>query len=255
MKTFNSKLIFLLAAFALMGVGCGKSNQFASNTLTDGTTGVGTVIDSGIPASPGGSTGSGTTTGSNVVTFTPVSLSEMNSYVGIRPLNAPSNIRLTVNLSNVESGRYAGDIRISYTDNGYNYEGVFTAGSGRNVKLDGLQDNNVLEATYNSWFTLNGKTVFNGVFQDNYGAVVLVVDNVVSQGDGQGGSTLSGSVYYRNFAQSYATQSPYRKCWFIRSGPYNCRSAAFLNKTSVAPTDSYRKLGTFSGLSRSAFGN
>lgn len=243
MKTFNSKMIVLLAAFSLMGtVGCGKNDQFVASS--DATT---TSTD--VTLSPDIL---GATAGSNVVNFTPVSLSEMTAYVGIRPLNNPTNFRATINLTNVESGRYAGTVKISYTDNGVNYEGVFTAGSGRNVKMSGLDDNNVLEAEYNTWFVSGGKTVFNGVFQDNYGAIVLVVDNVVNMGDGQGGSTLSGSIYYRNFAQSYATQSPYRKCWFIRSGPYNCRSAAFVSKSSAQPTDTYRKLGTFTGLSKTA---
>ncbi|UXR63291.1 hypothetical protein EZJ49_09400 [Bdellovibrio bacteriovorus] len=249
MKTFNSKLIFLLAAFSLMGVGCGKSNQFQTGSNNTNQP----IYDGGIggeaPAAPdGGGTSSGSTSGGNVVDFVPVSFAEMNSYVGIRPLNNPSNYKLTIDLENVGSNRYGGTVKLSYVDTGYSYTGTFDSGLGTNVKMSGLQDNNMLEAEYNRWFTYNGKTVFNGFFQDQYGAIVVVIDKVVNQGDGQGSSTVSGSVYYKNFGQSYVQQSPYRKCWYIRSGPYNCRASAVMNKTSPYPADGYRKLGTFSGL-------
>ncbi len=254
MKTFNSKLIVLLAALSLMGVGCGKSNQFQTGSGDAGTTVNNGGATSGIPGAPNGSgsTSTGSTSGSNIADFTPASFGEFSAYVASHPLNNPTNIKLTVDLQNNGSGRYAGTVKISYTDLGHPYTGTFTAGSGTNQKLSGLQDNGMLEAEYNRWFTNNGKTVFSGFFQDAYGAIVLIVDNAVNQGDGQGGGYVTGSVYYKNFAQSYAPQSPYRKCWYIRTGPYNCRASAVIDKTSLYPADGYRKLGTFSGLAKSA---
>lgn len=250
MKTLNTKLMVLLAAFSLLGVGCGDSNSF--QTLSNGgdtNTGGGGVI-----VAPGGEEpGTGTGNYTNKATFTPVSFTEFSNYVSVHALNNPSNYKVTVNLTAVESGRYAGDVKISYTDAGYNYEATFTAGAGRNVKYDSLHDNNTLESEFNRWFAFGGKTVFSGYFQDKYGSIVLIVDNAVNQGDGQGGGYVTGSIYYKNFAQSYATQSPYRKCWFIYNGPYDCRSGAVSNKTSLYPTDNgYRKLGTFTGLSQAA---
>lgn len=249
MKNLNSKLIVLLALVSLAGVGCGKDGQFQANSNLPG---VGTGVDSSIPGSPdgSGSTG-GSVVASKVVDFVPVSFSEFNSYVGLHPLNNPTNFKLTVELQDVGGGRFGGTVKISYTDAGYQYTGTFDSGLGTNVKKDGLKDNGVYEAEFNRWFSNGGKTVFSGFFQDAYGAIVLVVDNVVNQGDGQGAGYMTGSVYYKNFAQSYAPQSPYRKCWFLRDGPYDCRSSAVINKSSVYPEDGYRKLGTFSGLSRS----
>lgn len=253
MKTFNSKLILTMAAFALMGVGCGQSNQFQTNSVVQPPLigGEGIIPDS--PDGSGTNTGNGsTTTGSNTVTFTPVSISEFNSYVAMHPLNNPTNFKLTVDLNNAGNGRYAGVVKISYVDTGYQYEGKFEAGSGTNVSYKGMKDNGLMEAEFNRWFIINGKYYFSAYFQDAYGAIVLVVDNYINQGDAQGSGTLSGSVYYKNFAQSYVQQSPYRKCWYIYDGPYNCRASAVMNKNTPYPGDGYRKLGTFSGLSKAA---
>ncbi|MFS4461175.1 hypothetical protein [Bdellovibrio sp. HCB2-146] len=248
MKTLNSKLMILLAAFSLIGVGCGSSNSF--ETLSD--SGTGTVPDGGIIVAPdnGGNTGSGTYT--NQAAFTPVSFTEFSNYVAVHALNNPSNYKVTVNLTQIEEKRYAGTVKISYTDAGQNYEATFSAGSGRNVKYYDLKDSGTLEANFNYWYVSGGKSVFSGYFQDAYGSIILIVDNAVNQGDGQGGGYVTGSIYYKNFAQSYATQSPYRKCWFIYNGPYDCRAGAVSNKSSLVPGDGYRKLGTFTGLSLSA---
>ncbi len=251
---FNAPLMILVAAIALAGVGCGNNKMAVAESTA-------VVVDSSnngtgsIPTSPDGSgtSGSGTTTSySNEATFTPVSITELNNYIGTRPVNDPQNFKLKIQLSDIGNGRYAGTVSMSYTDTGVTYTGVFTAGSGKNASYSGLKDNNTYEAEYNRFFTSGGKTVFNGFFQDQWGGVVLVVDNVISQGDAQGGTIVTGSLYYKNFAQSYATQSPYRKCWFIYDGPYNCRSGSVINKSAVIPNDGYRKLGTFSGISKAA---
>ena len=249
MKTLNTKLMVLLAAFSVLGVGCGDSNSFQTLSTADGNNSGGGVI-----VSPGDNTGGGTGGNyTNQATFTPVSFTEFSNYVAVHSLNNPTNHKVTVNLTAVENGRYGGNVKISYTDAGYNYEATFTAGTGRNVKYSSLHDNNTLESELNRWFTYGGKTVFSGYFQDQYGSIVLIIDNSVNQGDGQGGGYVTGSIYYKNFQQSYATQSPYRKCWFIYDGPYDCRSGAVSNKTSLYPTDNgYRKLGTFTGLSQAA---
>lgn len=250
MKTFNSKSMVLLAAFALLAVGCGKSGMNASQTYQP------PILDndgSAVPVSPdGGGSGGGTgSTSSQTVAFTPVSFQEFNSYVALHPLNNPTDIKLTVSLNEVQNGRFAGRVNIGYTDTGYNYSATFEAGSGTNVKMYALKDSNMLEAEYNRWFLLNGQYYFSAYFQDAYGAIVLVFDKYINQGDGQGTATVSGTVYYKNFAQSYAPQSPYRKCWYIYDGPYTCRSNAVMNKKSAVP-DGFKKLGTFSGLSKAA---
>lgn len=250
MKTFNSKLIFLMAAFSLMGVGCGKSSSLQANsanvvqTNQNNNPGV-------IPVSPDGG-GTGSATGSNTVDFVPVSINEFNSYVAMHPLNNPNNFKLTVALEDAGNGRYAGSVKIAYQDTGAQYEGKFEAGTGTNQDIYKLKDAGLMEAEFNRWFIINGQYYFSAYFQDAYGAIVLVFDSYVNQGDAQGTGVVSGSVYYKNFAQSYAQQSPYRKCWYIYSGPYNCRSSVVMDKSSPYPGDGYRKLGTFSGLSKAA---
>lgn len=251
MKTFNAKLIVLLAAFSVLGVGCGKNTMNAQQTYQP------PILDDGrgTPISPDGP---GTDTGTNsgqTATFEPVSQSEFNSFVALHPLNAPTNYKITVSLQNAGGGYYAGTVKLPYTDTGLNYAPTFTADSGTNIKLSGLKDSGKLEAGFNFWFSLNGQYYFTAFFQDAYGSIVLVFDSYISQGDGQGTGTLSGKVYYKNFAQSYAPQSPYRKCWYIYDGPYNCRSTTVMDKTSAVPSDGYRYLGKFSGLSKAAVFN
>ncbi len=248
MKNLNTKLMILLAGFSIMGVGCGKNQlQANSSVVSDGTILPGGTIP-GAPDSTDTSSGSYT----NTATFVPVSLSEFNSYVVSHPLNNPTNFKITVNLQKTSSSRYGGTIQLSYVDNGYQYNGTFTSGTGTNISISGLKDNGTEESQFNYWYASSGQAVFSGMFQDSQGSIVVVVDSMLNQGDAQGSSSVSGSVYYKNFAQSYATQSPYRKCWFIYTGPYNCRDSAIINKSSLVPSDGgYRKLGTFSGLSKS----
>ncbi len=253
MKAQNSKILVVLVA-GLLFAGCAKESS-SSNGVVYGTDGNISVVAPESVITPPIGTGTGGTMSSEV-TFTPVSLAEMNAYVAIRPLNNPSNFKLSVNLSNNGQDMFSGNVKLSYYDNGYRYEGSFNADNAANVKMYDMKDSGVNDSAYNRWFTLGGKKVFSGFFEDNYGSIVLIIDNVVNQGDGQGGSYVSGQIWYRNFAQSYAPKSPYRSCWFVYTGPYACRSAAVINKTSLYPTDSYRKLGSFTGLVRSSsFGN
>lgn len=257
MNNLNTKLMILLAGFSLVAVGCGSSGQFQSQNYTDST-----VVDSGTGVTPtappgtGTGAGTGTTTGSNVADFTPVSFTEFSNYVGgatsTHRLNNPSDYKLVVDLKDVGGSKYAGQVKITYMDAGQQYTGTFESGSGTNQSIKGMYDNGVLESEYNYWFNSGGKTVFTGFFQDNGGGLVVVIDNVVNQGDGQGSSVVSGSVYYKNFPSSYIGVSPYRKCWFIRSGPFSCRAESVINKSSTVPDGGFIKLGTFTGLSVSA---
>lgn len=249
MKNLKITLVVGLAMASLLSIGCSKKSG-ASDVSATGTT---DVVPS-VPA-PAGLGGSTTTTSMN---FAPVSLAEMNAYVGSRPLNNPTNYNLSISLQQVgSSGKYAGTIKLSYYDNGVRYEGNFSAPSGYNQYFPSYgtaKDVGLAQAEYNTWFTVGGKTVFSGFFQDTYGGIVLVIDNAMSvnQGDGQGGGTISGQIWYRNFANTYATQGPERKCWFIYAGPYDCRSNVVIQKSGLYPTDSYRKLGDFQGILKSA---
>ena len=197
-------------------------------------------------------------------TFTPVSNSVMTDYVGSRPVNNPTNIRLQVSLRDVSDAKpayddasaryYAGEIKVSYYDNGYYYYGLFKSGEAYNQISYKNRDKGKSEAEWNRWFTYQGKQVFHGFFQDTYGAVILVIDGGEDLGDGAGLTSVSGSVWYKNFGSTYAPMSPYEKCWFVRAGPYNCRT--FMQNgevntySALYPTDGYKKLGTFTGLNK-----
>jgi hypothetical protein len=141
----------------------------------------------------------------------------------------------------------------------------------------------VSDSSLNKWFVSNGQQVFHGIYQDTAGAIVLVVDSVLSQGDGGGSSILGGSIWFQNFGYTNAAQGPNLMCWEIRIGPYDCRTflqggvdakydkAVVAGTSSVEPTTrtlggdatnpyggsfsgdrpKYTKLGTFSGLLRS----
>jgi hypothetical protein len=185
----------------------------------------------------------------DTVAFVPVSWEEMNSYVGLRPLNNPSNAMININMAPVSGlNIYAGTVRIGYTDTNQFYYGEFKVGDGQNQYCQNCYNNGDYEAGYNYWATINGKNTLLMYVQDQYGALIIAIDNVVNSGDGSGSAIVGGRVYYKNFAQSVNPQSPYRDCWYIYSGPYACAAPEMANKSSATVFDGYRLLGSFSGL-------
>lgn len=244
----NNKLIALITILALTGVGCSKksSNTDVAPIATAGAAGVVPGVPVGQIGTPTVAYGSGAT-----VDFVPASFEEYNSFVATHPLNAPTNFKVNVNMRDMGGGRYAGKLMLSYDDVGRHYSPVFETGESLNQDLDYGTYNNYPEYAYNIWFTHQGRKAFSAYFQDSYGAVVLVIDNYVDAGDAQGGGLVTGSIWYKNFATSFATQGPARKCWFITLGPYQCGTAPIYNKSALYPADGYRKLGTFGGMNKS----
>ncbi len=247
----KTKFLLLLLIASFVGIGCSNKNESATPPVSTDPIVQPPVADAGVPAG-GGTDGGLTSTSGDTVDFVPVDFNTFNSYVGTHPLNSPKNIKLQVNLKDNGSLRFYGSVKISYEDNGQTWAGNFESGDGKNQSIASLKDNDEMESKFSYWFKNNGVTVFSGIYQDQLGSVVIVVDKSVNQGDGQGASFVSGSVYYKNFAQSFATQSPYRKCWYIYAGPHDCRTSTVQTKSGLYPTTSegYRKLGTFTGLSR-----
>ena len=196
----------------------------------------------------------------DTLTFTPSSFAIFNSYVGVRPLNAPSNYKINIQLQHVGGLRYGGRVSLSYNDNGQTYTGNLESGLGVNQRFNtGSNNDNEYEAHYNYWYTgPNGLPVFTGFFQDRIGAIVLVIETytVSNQGDGQAAQVAArGSVWFKNFSATFADQGFMRKCWFITLGPYDCRADSIIRKSSVTPSNDYRLLGTFTGVdTRKAFG-
>lgn len=169
------------------------------------------------------------------------SLSVMSQYTG-RPMNQVKNPRLNLNL--VKHGNaYGGTVAIRYEENNNTYQGFFTSG-------DTDKSNQ-----YNIWFTYGGKDVWHGIFEDYLGGLVVVINDVVDLGDGQGPQDeVGGVVYFKNFGLTYAPHPP-TYCWFVSLGPYDCR--AWPSGTGMSTTSSdiptgasgYKKLGSFHDMS------
>ena len=253
----HSKLILTLASLALLSMGCAK--EFKSSDATavvppPVTEVVPTFPTDAPPGEGAGSAGDNWAYGASA-TFIPDSIDMMNNYVGItpdaHPLNNPTNFKLNVNVYDVGAGRYGGAVKLAYDDSGKHYEGYMIAGTGVNkdYKSYGTAKNlGVFEANYNTWLSPD---VFSGYFQDSVGAIVLVIDEAgPSLGDGKGATTVNGSVWFRNFALEFPKQGEQRFCWFITRGPYQCQSPALNAKSSPYPSDTYRRLGTFTGLTK-----
>ncbi len=187
----------------------------------------------------------------NKVPLTITSTSTMEDYT-LRPLNDPQNISIEINLDDFSDGdgKFGGRISISYTDNGNLYS------SDQRTTYSGSQYGSSGDAQYNIWFTSGGDQVWHGFFEDAFGAIVVVIDEVIDLGDGGVGDLVGGSVWFKNFGATYAPKPPMTRCWFIRRGPYDCRT--FMSGGGVSTTSSvnpnnggYRKLGNFTGLSKS----
>lgn len=202
-----------------------------------------------------------------------VSNTALRDFFFKNPPNNPQNVRMVVELSPNSQG-IGGEIRVQFDDNGVTRQAVLSSKHPHN----GLSDSSL-----NQWFTSNGQQVFHGIYQDSAGAIVLVVDSVLSQGDGGGSSILGGSIWFQNFGYTNVNQGQNLMCWQIRIGPYDCRTflqggvdarydrAVVSTTSSVQPTTrtlggdatntyngnfggdrpQYTQLGTFSGLLRS----
>ena len=180
-------------------------------------------------------------------TFVPDNMLTFSEYTG-RPMNAPKNIVININM--VKYGEsYGGHFTLAYDENGYDYEGYFTTGGTEKA------------TKYNKWhdWTTDGTPdQFHAVFEDFMGGLVLVIDQFVDLGDGQGvEDEVGGSVWFKNFGQTPAPHPP-TYCWFVSLGPYDCRpwpSGRSMNTNmSLNPTSKsgYRRLGRFTGLSLEA---
>ena len=247
----KTNLMMAVLALSVLGAGCSKTTSMKEDASSPAAIDINDYLGGGIGT--GGGVGTNPVNGANSVSLA-TSYQEMNAYVGMRPLNDVTDVKVTVDLTKDSRDRYSGMVVISYLDNGVPYQGVFQSGNGENIGIKYANGNKMYEHDYNYWWVDHGAPVFSGYFQDQWGGVVLVIDRVTTQGnnDGVGKTVLSGSVWYKNFPTVSSTQSPYRKCWFISLGPFDCRSTSVSSKNAIYPADTYRKLGTFSGLSMSA---
>jgi hypothetical protein len=280
--------IVALVAMSALFVNCSGGGNGFSDTAPNNTS---VMIPSG---------GTGTTTPSTPSSIAPNSVgvpvtmnltsdSALSTYSlgGVSSGSQISNLQIGVSVSNYDSstsgGAYGGTVTVSYYANGYWHTGVFqalnatTPGSiwdGASKKVQNLN-----HAAYNKWFTQNGQSVFHGFYADPYGAIMLVITGGLDLGDGNGVSSLTGEIWFKNYATSAAYNYPNpvgTPCWFLSLGQYECRTFlengdsgyGNLMTTSVltpdqshytenknpyvpaTPARGWQKLGTFTGLNR-----
>jgi hypothetical protein len=252
----NTQLIFTVALLALMATGCAKEYKADGAQVAAAPTPapvVNPTFPVGAPPGQGAGTAGDNWAYGGSADFKPDSLEIFNTFVAKDPLNNPTNVKINVNLTDIGGGRFAGAVKLAYDDVSIHHEGYFMAAPGKNNDFDPYygtaKDVGLDYATYNYWFQNN--KYFSGYFQDTVGAVVLVVDNVLNQGDAQGGALVSGSLWFKNFTQAFPVQGINRYCWFLYRGPYMCRSNTVMDKSSPYPSDGYRRLGTFTQLLKS----
>ena len=256
-------LITSMLVLGMMGVGCSKSNTgAATNNVNTGTNvPAPVVIDPGAPGSGGNPTSGTTTVGGSTSDFVPASMAAMSKYTmvpgNMQALNNPTNIKVNLNLSQAGSGRYGGSVTISYVDNGIQHKAELTAGLGKNPVIKGGYDNDRLQADYNYWFNFENQLVFTGFFEDQYGAITLTLVPENVSGGGTDAEPLTqtykGSIYFKNFTSSLGMQvndNPYRSCWFVYTGVFDCRSNVIQTKCGLAPgvDAGYTLLGTFTNV-------
>lgn len=258
-KTMNAihsmiKFMVLTALTVAIASGCSKSTSNKDSAANPAAV-VPIIID---PNFPEGGDGTGVTySNGSTSTFKPVSLAMMNEYVYTRPLNNPTNYKININLTSPGAGIYGGEVSISYVDNGITYDGLFKSGLGKNASYTGMYDNGKWESEYNFWFRFNNKTNFSGFFEDEFGAIAIVLEPQSATGGGNDAEPVTttkykGKVYFKNFLDKdgkpvFGPHSPYRACWFTYTGAYDCRSNVVQTKCGLNPgvDAGYKLLGSF----------
>lgn len=295
----------LVLGMAVFGLGCSKgSSGFSAGdngTTTGGTTG----------STGGGTTGATSglggrdTDAERGAEWQAGGIAALNAdwngwtyYAATHPLNSPTDLKVSIKLNaasitqkpgsggdtNNATGTaetftaYSGKVLVSYYDNGQYYTGRFETGAGKVASGVSHGHGGKYHSGYNRWFVKDGKNVFHGFFEDQYGAILLVIDNSASQGDGQS-SALTGQIWVRNYSVSGARPNDNGlPCWFVELGPYDCRtfltSSEILSTTSAltpdqsahagggwyptynqtSPARGWKLLGTFQGLDRARAG-
>jgi hypothetical protein len=256
-------LMTSIAAALLLNVGCAEEKGSPAAQVPDSSCrGCGVpdpAIQGQLPPAPAGTgedpASTGYQSGSTVsLTLNGGAATLAELFFNSIP-NNPTNVRVNIDLR-----RNSESVIVSYFDSGRKVEAAFGTVHPTNP--------NVSNSMYNGWVNQDGKSVWKGFFQDQYGAIVLIIDRMLSTGDGSPAKFVGGSIWFQNFNQYYPNnplQGPLKMCWEISLGPYDCRSfliGNYVNMISSAlPTTrgpdkqvSYKKLGEFNGMARSEAG-
>jgi hypothetical protein len=216
-------------------LGCAKEKKSnSSGTDTKPKTTEDTIIDGG-PGAEDWDYGA-TAALKNVSTAT------FSKYL-MKPVVSPKNIRINLDFTDLGNDNYGGSVKVSYTTEGDYAESEFIGGD------------DSTENKFNRWVTIAGDNIFHGFFQDEFGAIVIVLKADAGFGDGTSPTAkANGSIWFKNFkyyGPGTAPQGP-SMCWFISLGPYDCRSFLVNDKISSAsmvnPNAGYVKLGDFTDV-------
>ena len=196
------------------------------------------------------------------VPFQPDNAQVLAEYVVTHPLNHPTDFRVYFDFKDqTGTGRWGGQVVIGYRDNGQIYTGNFTTFNPTGKTHNQVSYKNwykgLPNSEFNQWFTWQNKRVFHGFFQDPYGAIIVIFDGGLDEGDGQGPQMLSGSIWFKNFRIAPAPQfigGDGEQCWFLLPpSPYECATfkggdGKIHTQSRLYPADGYKRLGTFSGV-------
>jgi hypothetical protein len=264
MKVMKRVMMLILAiAVVTTGTGCAKKKGSASVPPVVCDRGDCSGVVPGLPGGGGGGPGSYGTASEVPLSIT--SLATFKDFFFQQPVYNPQNIRVGMAVGQEQSNQYGGEVWVSFEENGVTRSAVLTTyhphGTGVSDSSKNLWFNNAATSYQNAW---------HGIFQDAYGAMVVVIDSAMGLGDGDPAAVVGGSIWYQNFGYTGAPQGPEKMCWQISIGPYDCRT--FLSGGQVVTTSSlfpttygnnsnpprqpYRKLGSFYNMPRAeAMGN
>jgi hypothetical protein len=230
------------------------------------------------------------TLGGAEVTLTLDSKAALDSYMGWTSC-APVDAKVKIDLRKIAeyslgNRGFGGGIAVSFTDQrtacgasaNSTYTDLFSSmlvSTSYNTKKNDTENHIYNLASYN-YPGMGGSIGYKGFFEQANvtrlippfqgapifgGAIILVIDSTNDLNDGSGPTSASGSIWYKNYIAQYPQGPiPNTNCWFISTGPYDCRSWPSGNSVdtmqSMTPNNGYQRLGTFTGLEiQKAFNN
>lgn len=221
----NIKLITLMMLLGVTLIGCAKDEGTSNAFVDPNYTGFYIPPTVGPGAQPGANLQYGATADITNVTYSSLSFYAKNAYV-----NNFTDLKVNLNLRKFDPApgtnrvSYGGVVSIEFRNNGQLYRDSFTSLINENHFYgSGTVRTNEENNKYNVWITKNGKQAWHGFFQDALGSIIIVIDEATDLGDGQGATSVSGSIWVMNFGNTYAPLSP-TSCWFVSAGPYDCRT-------------------------------
>lgn len=157
---------------------------------------------------------------------------------------------------------------------------TFEKSNGQKVNRHFSTGGSTYASLENNFWTIkkSGEPMWRGIFQGEYGALIVIVDGVHLAGDGLGPEdTMAGSVWFRKWQVLSEAKlpthecrlnsqglwdcknqsAPLRQCWYVSRGPYDCRfqislDGKLVTRLANASNDTeWVKIGEFTDLNKS----